>query len=676
MENVIKRKTALFFSDIVGYSSMVAKRESEALQLLKEHDTILQTEIEKYQGRIIKHIGDAIFAEFSTIEDAANASTNIQKELKHRNTVFGGKNQITIRIGLHYGQVVEKEGDLFGNDVNICSRIEGTALPGAIAMSQSVQENLNSGFYQNAYGAVKLKNIPIPISIYRLYCDKHEYEHERHEDLLHKVSQLGVNLVQAGEVFDENIQTVAILYPQNLGIPEDEFFCYSFLSQVISDLQTIDQIRTPQLIQIQKFKDSILPLSQLSIDLGVSNMVELSILNIEDKFQVNVQLTSMDSGEVFFSDSLSGQHNEIKTISATLIAKIADIFAIELPDEMKKLFQSNREINNDAYRKFLEAKYLSDYMSSGDDLSKSELLLNEAIALEDGFCEAIGALGMTQNLKGEYDDAEENMEIALEIAEDSENYPALSVLNNYMGIYYKGRKKYKKSIRYFENGIKLQRKLQNNHEEAKLLHNMAGCYSGLGENERALDILERSQNIYIKIEEMDALGNSYAEMGSAYKNMQQYDNSLNYFEKAKRIYKSEKMRFKVAMVLTSQSDIYNELEQFDNTMLVLDEAKLIAEEFDNEIMSGRIQMAYSPVHEYNGDMDTALESLENAIEHFQNMNRENMVLVCMINMVELNVKNGNIEKANSLFIRCEKLASRIKDQSLQTTLTKVREILS
>jgi len=384
----------------------------------------------------------------------------------------------------------------------------------------------------------------------------------------------------------------------------------------------------------------------------------------------------MNSGEIILSDSLSGQHNEIKTISATLIAKIADIFAIELPDEMKKLFQSNSEINNDAYKKFLEAKYLSDYMSSGDDLNKSELLLNEAIALEDEFCEAIGALGMTQNLKGEYDDAEENMEIALEIAEDSENYPALSVLNNYMGIYYKGRKKYKKSIRYFENGIKLQRKLQNNHEEAKLLHNMAGCYSGLGENERALDILERSQNIYIKIEEMDALGNSYAEMGSAYKNMQQYDNSLNYYEKAKRIYKSEKMRFKVAMVLTSQSDIYNELGQFDNTMLVLDEAKLIAEEFDNEIMNGRIQMAYSPIHASKGDIDKAIVSLESAINHFQNINRKNMVLVCMLNMVELNVKNVKMEKANSLFIRCEKLASRIKDPNLQTTLTKVREILS
>ena len=105
MQKSVKRKTALFFSDIVGYSKMIARDESHTLDLLKEHDIILEKEIKNNNGTIIKHIGDAIFAEFSSINCAAEASISIQKELAHRNSIYRGKDQFKIRIGLHQGNV-------------------------------------------------------------------------------------------------------------------------------------------------------------------------------------------------------------------------------------------------------------------------------------------------------------------------------------------------------------------------------------------------------------------------------------------------------------------------------------------------------------------------------------------------------------------------------------------
>ena len=103
----MKRQTSLFFSDIVGYSKMIARDESHTLDLLKEHDSILEKEIKNNNGIIIKHIGDAIFAEFPSINSAADASVAIQKELSHRNTIYRGKDQFNIRIGLHKGNIVE-----------------------------------------------------------------------------------------------------------------------------------------------------------------------------------------------------------------------------------------------------------------------------------------------------------------------------------------------------------------------------------------------------------------------------------------------------------------------------------------------------------------------------------------------------------------------------------------
>ena len=96
MENPIKCKTNLFFSDIVGYSKMIANNESHTLYLLKEHDIILTKEINAKEDTIIKHIGDAIFAEFPSINGAVEASIAIQKELLHQNSIYRGKDPIIL----------------------------------------------------------------------------------------------------------------------------------------------------------------------------------------------------------------------------------------------------------------------------------------------------------------------------------------------------------------------------------------------------------------------------------------------------------------------------------------------------------------------------------------------------------------------------------------------------
>ena len=97
---------------------MVAKDEKHAINLLTEHDIILKKHISENNGVIIKHIGDAIFAKFNNPQSLTSASINIQKELKDRNETLPDNDRIVIRIGLHQGEVIEKDNDLFGNEVN------------------------------------------------------------------------------------------------------------------------------------------------------------------------------------------------------------------------------------------------------------------------------------------------------------------------------------------------------------------------------------------------------------------------------------------------------------------------------------------------------------------------------------------------------------------------------
>ena len=676
MLKTVKRKTALFFSDIVGYSKMVYRSESHTLDLLKEHDIILEKEIKINKGKIIKHIGDAIFAEFESMDNAVKASISIQEKLEHRNQVFRGKDQINVRIGLHQGEVVEKDHDLFGNDVNLCSRIENVAIPGSIAISNIGLQSLDNQYYTHDYGKVKLKNIPSPCNIHRIYINKVQYENTRHEDFINQLIDLGVNLVSEDEHFDEDIQTVAILYPHNLGDAKDEFFCYSFLEQIISDLQKIDKIRTPGIFEVLKYKDSKKSTSQIAIELGVSNIAQLSIINEAAEFKVNIALKSMDTGQELLTDTLMGKHNEQRKISGILISKLANVFMFPLSKDVKQLFEEKHTIDNVAYKKYLEGKYLSDHMNKGDDLNKSQILLEEAIQIDGEFCEAYASLAMTQNLLGNYEHAEELLDASLEIAQRISNESALLTIYNYMGIYYKERKSYKKSIQYFEKGIKLQQMYHNDLMEARLMHNMSGSYSRIGEYDRALDFLYRSEKIFRKLEQNISLGNSNAEIGVVYKNIKEYSESLKYFDKAICIFKKEKMSFKIAQALIIQSDIYNQIKEFDKSINVLDQAVIIAEDFHDELMDGRIMNSYAQVYNHQKKYQKSKESLQQAIEHFQNMNRNNLVLDSMLELIQLHIKLNEYNLATEIYSRCKKLSARVNDPKILSSLEQLSEKLS
>ena len=666
MENPIKRKTNLFFSDIVGYSKMIANNESHTLDLLKEHDIILTKEIHAKAGTIIKHIGDAIFAEFPSINNAVEASIAIQKELSHRNSIYRGKDQFNIRIGLHQGDIVEKDGDLFGNDVNICSRIESISLPGSIAISNQALEQLNGNWYTHEYGKVKLKNIPAPQTIHRIYIDKADFQKTRHEDLINRLLDLNINIVNPDEKFEDDIKTIGFMYPQNLGKVEDDFFCHSFLEQLIGDFSKIEKIRTSDMFEVGRYKNADLSISELALKLSVSNIIQMSIINTEDNFKINLRLISMDNGDELIQETWSGKHNEQQKISGNIIIKIADIFNVELTEELKKLFNRENNVDNQAYKKYLEGKFLSDNMSNAGDLERSQQLLEEAIDIDDEFAEAYSNLGMTQNLLGDFEDAEEMLETALDLAEDSENDYALMTIYNHLGIYYKGRKKHKKAIRYFEQGIKLLKIYQDDLMEAKFLHNIAGSYSRIGDHDRALDFLYKSQKINKKLER--PLGDNYSEIGVRYKELQKYDEAITYFNQAIKIYKSEGKNFNIARVEIIKSGIYITIGDFDKSIKSLDRAKMVAEEFEDELMDGRIMLCYANIHYTQKKYDKSKESITNAIDHFQNINNNNLILESMILLIQLHLETSDFDLANKVFKKCNRISKRVKDPIILSAL--------
>ncbi|MFK4720686.1 class 3 adenylate cyclase [Bradyrhizobium niftali] len=165
----MKRKiAAIFAADIAGYSRLVAEDEEETLRRLASYREVIDDFIAKANGRIFNTAGDAVLAEFPSAVDAVRCAIDIQESLRTRNMAYPPSRQMSFRIGITIGDVVERNGDLLGDGVNIAARLEGLAEVGGICVSRAVHEQVaNKLSVQFAdIGEQEVKNIPTPVHAY------------------------------------------------------------------------------------------------------------------------------------------------------------------------------------------------------------------------------------------------------------------------------------------------------------------------------------------------------------------------------------------------------------------------------------------------------------------------------------------------------------------------------
>jgi len=162
----MKRKiAAIFAADIAGYSRLVAEDEEETLRRLASYRQVTDDFIARSGGRIFNTAGDAVLAEFPSAVEAVRCAIDIQESLRTRNMAYPASRQMSFRIGITIGDVVERDGDLLGDGVNIAARLEGLAEVGGICISRAVHEQVaNKLSVQFAdIGAQEVKNIPTPV---------------------------------------------------------------------------------------------------------------------------------------------------------------------------------------------------------------------------------------------------------------------------------------------------------------------------------------------------------------------------------------------------------------------------------------------------------------------------------------------------------------------------------
>ena len=175
----IERKlAAIMFTDIVNFSLMMGEDEDNTILLLDKHNKISNKVFSKYKGKLIKQLGDGNFVEFNSSLDAVKAAKELQQQFKEYNKNVVEENQIHIRIGIHVGDVIEKNGDLFGDGVNVTSRITAFAEKGGICLTQEAYRTIQGqkDVYAISIGDYDLKNIVGNWNLHRVFDNRDEFQ--------------------------------------------------------------------------------------------------------------------------------------------------------------------------------------------------------------------------------------------------------------------------------------------------------------------------------------------------------------------------------------------------------------------------------------------------------------------------------------------------------------------
>src|SRR5439155_23017053 len=173
MADVQRRLSAIVCTDIAGYSRLMGADEAGTLAGLKAHRQAIDPVIAANGGRIVKASGDGLLIEFPSVFEAVRSALAVQRLMAERNAEISRDRKMLLRIGIHLGDVIVDDDDIFGDGVNIAARLQEIAEPGGMCLSQSVHDSIRGkidGTFRDG-GLQLLKNIAEPVRVYRLAPD-------------------------------------------------------------------------------------------------------------------------------------------------------------------------------------------------------------------------------------------------------------------------------------------------------------------------------------------------------------------------------------------------------------------------------------------------------------------------------------------------------------------------
>ncbi len=342
MSHEYQRKLAsIVAADVVGYSRMMAADEAGTINLVRALKTkLLQPIVERHGGRIVKTMGDGFLIEFASVVASAQAAVEIQDNLKNAVQDTSTGPHIVLRIGIHLGDIIVDEEDIFGDGVNVAARIEPLAHPGGICLSdeayKQVYNKLEIGWADG--GKHDLKNIAHPIQVWH-------WEH---------------GVVSAPVEPDPSLPelpSVAVLPFDNMSSDDEQgYFADGLTEDLITDLSKISGLFVVARNSTFAFKGQAVDIPTVGRRLGVANVVEGSVRKLGERVRINVQLIDAKSGGHKWADRYDGSLSEVFELQDKVCSEVVSNLSVKLTSAEAMSLTAVHTTNLEAYELFVQAK--------------------------------------------------------------------------------------------------------------------------------------------------------------------------------------------------------------------------------------------------------------------------------------------------------------------------------
>jgi len=461
-----KRKlTAILSADVAGYSRLMDDDEEATIRTLTDYRTVISDLIKQYRGRVVDAPGDNILAEFVSVVDAVNCAVEIQDELARRNSRLQNKRKMQFRIGVNLGDVVEEEGRIYGDGVNIAARIEALAEAGGICISRNVFEQVKNKLKlgYEYLGENTVKNIPEPVQAYRILMESNIAVPDKGEGL---------------EVPDK--PSIAVLPFDNIsGDPEQEYFSDGITEEIITALSKVPKMFVIARNSTFTYKGKPVKVQQVGEELGVQYVLEGSVRKAGNRVRITAQLVETLTGHHLWAERYDRDLKDIFALQDEITFKILTALQVTLTEGERARMWATRTDNLDAFLKYLQARPFAGLFTKESNVVARQLAL-EAIDLDEKYSDPYVLIAQTHWFDGRFGWSESRSESfkqaylnAQKAQALDDSHPGVHII---LGGLYLYEKKYEEAIAEGQKALALGPNDADNHVSAAHILRFAGRF--------------------------------------------------------------------------------------------------------------------------------------------------------------------------------------------------------
>jgi TolB-like protein/class 3 adenylate cyclase len=377
-EHVERRLAAILAADVAGSCRLIGIDEEGTLAQLKAlRKTLFDPKITDHRGRVVKNTGDGALVEFGSVVDAVRCAVEIQRGMAEHNIDVPEVKRIEFRIGIHVGDIIIEDHDIFGDGVNIAARLEGIAEPGGVCMSDDAYRQVR-GKVEIAcddMGQQSLKNIADPMRAWRV----------RLTGQTPSAVNSGSAVSQARALPLPDKPSIAVLPFENMsGDPEQEYFADGMVEDIITALSRFKSLFVIARHSSFTYKGKAVDIKQVGRELGVRYVLEGSVRKAGSRVRITGQLIDAATGAHLWADKFEGELQDVFDLQDNVATSVVGAIAPRLTAAAAELVKRKPPESWASYDFYLRGRSLV-IQRTPDTMEQALDLLRKAIELDQEF---------------------------------------------------------------------------------------------------------------------------------------------------------------------------------------------------------------------------------------------------------------------------------------------------